>query len=192
MKIFKQQEEINKEEINKIEEAPLEAKDTQLKDETPKKKSFFDKIKLMFFIWNIFSIAVYTAYTLYNAYQNTKSPVYSKIILALLIAYAIAFVFLLIFGYKNKIQLKANMKNYKSATNILKHLVKILNLSLSITTALSVFASGGRLNIFTILFGVLAITITATSIFFEIIKMFIRKKLANRKERKLAQKENQQ
>lgn len=147
---------------------------------TPENHKTFEKltlIKVMFFIWNIFSIALYSAYTLLVIYKLSEKSFLSKVIIYLLYAYAIIFVLLILINIGNRKRMKYQLKNYKSATNFLKYAIQILNFSLSIFTAISAFITTGKTDFSAIAFAVLSMIITALLIFFEIIKIIIRKNI---------------
>lgn len=133
------------------------------------------KIKLAFLLWNIFSITLYSCYTLFVSYKLAKQTFLSKIIVYLLAIYAFAFVMLILINLGNKKRLKSNLKNYKSATKFFKYTIQILNFILSIITAISAFITTGTTNISAIAYAVLSIIITLFMILFEIIGIIIRK-----------------
>ncbi len=141
------------------------------------KHNTFTKWKVFFFIWNILSITLYSAYTLFVIYQMAEKTFLSKAIIYLLYAYAIAFVLLILINIGNKKRLKYNLKNYKSATKFLKYAMQILNFVLSIITAVSILFSSGTLDIKSIIFAVLSLFITLILILFEIAGIIIRKNI---------------
>lgn len=137
----------------------------------------FTRIKLAFLLWNIFSITLYSCYTLFVTYKLAKQTFLSKIIVYLLAAYAFAFVMLILVNLGNKGKLKSGLKNYKSATKFFKYAMQILNFTLSIITAISAFITTGTTSISAIAYAVLSIIITLFMILFEIIGIIIRKHL---------------
>lgn len=138
----------------------------------PSKKS-----KILFVLWNIFSIALYSCYTLFVTYKLTEKTFLSKVIIYLLIAYAVIFIFLLFFGLSSKSKMKYHLKNYKSAVKFLKYIIQIINFVLSIITAISAFVTTGTTNISAIIYAVLSLIITIFFIMFEILKIIIRKNI---------------
>ncbi len=136
------------------------------------------KFKVFFFIWNIVSITLYSAYTLFVIYKLSLNTFLSKIIVWLLLAYAVAFVLLILINLGNRKKLKAKLKNYKSATNFLKYFIQIINFVLSIITAISALITTGTTDFSAVLFAVLSFILTLVSIFFEIIKIIIRKNIS--------------
>ncbi len=134
-------------------------------------------IKIIFLLWNILSIALYSCYTFFVIYRLSKKNFLSKIIVYLLIAYAVAFVLLLLISLNNRSKMKTRLKNYKSATNFFKYAIQIINFSLSIITAISAFITTGTTNISAIIYAVLSLIITFLFIFFEVVKIIIRKNI---------------
>jgi len=138
-------------------------------------KKKISKFKIFFFIWNIFSITLYSSYTLFVVYKLTHKTFLSKIIVYLLAAYILAFALLLLINIGNHKKLKYKLKNYKSATKFLKYSVQTLNFILSIITAISAFITTGTTDIQAILYAVLSLFVTAILIIIEIAGIIIRK-----------------
>lgn len=135
------------------------------------------KSKILFVLWNIFSIALYSCYTLFVTYKLTEKTFLSKVIIYLLIAYAVIFIILLFVGLSSKNKMKYHLKNYKSAVKFLKYIIQLINFVLSIITAISAFVTTGTTNVSAILYAVLSLVITIFFILFEIIKIIIRKNI---------------
>lgn len=135
------------------------------------------KSKIFFFIWNIFSIVLYSCYTLFVIYRMSEKSILSKFIIYLLYAYAAIFILIIILNLKNRKKLSSKLKNYKSATNFLKYLVQIINFVLSIATAVSALFSTGTIDFNTIGYGILSIFVALVMIFIEIMKIIIRKNI---------------
>lgn len=135
------------------------------------------KSKVFFLLWNIFSIALYSCYTLFVTYKLTEKNFLSKVILYLLIAYAVIFVLLILLSLNAKGRMKYRLKNYKSAVKFFKYAIQIINFVLSIITAISAFITTGTTDISAVLYAVLSLLITLFFIFFEIVKIIIRKNL---------------
>lgn len=138
----------------------------------------FTKSKVFFFIWNILSITLYSAYTLFVIYEMAEKTFLSKIIMYLLYAYGIAFILLILINIGNRRKLKSNLKNYKSATKFLKYAMQILNFILSITTALSALFSGAGIDFKSVLFAILSFIVTIVLILFEIAGIIVRKNIS--------------
>ena len=148
--------------------------------ETPeesKPKTIFSKVGLLFLIWNILSITLYSCYTMFVIYKLSSNSFLSKIIIYLLGIYAAAFVLLVLFSIGNRTKLKYRLKNYKSATNFLKYTIQIINFVLSIVTAISAFITNGTTNIGSLFYAFGSLVITFFLILFEIIKIIIRKNI---------------
>lgn len=143
--------------------------------EEPKKKKTISKIKLFFFLWNIVSIALYSAYTLFVVYKMAKKTFLSTVIQYLLVLYAVVFVILLLLSFFDKKKNSSRLKNYKSAINFFKAFVQIINFVLSMITIISVFIATGKPDFAGFMFAILSLVLTLASIFFEIIKIIIRK-----------------
>jgi len=141
---------------------------------TPKRAN---KAKIFFFLWNIFSIVLYSCYTMFVIYQMSEKNFLSKLIIYLLYAYAFIFVLIIILNIRNHKKLKTGLKNYQSATNFLKYLVQIINFVLSIATAVSALFSTGSLDFNAIGYALLSIFVTLVLIIVEIIKIIIRKNI---------------
>lgn len=146
-------------------------------DSQTKPKSKFSKLKLFFLVWNIVSIAVYSAYTLFVIYRSTESTFVSKLIPYLLGAYALVFLILILLGLFDKTHMSSRLKNYKSAITFFKAAVQILNFVLSMITIISVFITTGKPDFAGFMFAVLSLVLTLCSIFFEIVKIIIRKNI---------------
>lgn len=147
---------------------------------SPEQKKPIDeltKVKVFFLFWNILSIALYSCYTLFVIYKLSEKSFLSKIIIYLLYAYAAVFVLLILINIGNRKKMKYQLKNYKSATNFLKYTIQILNFFLSIFTAISAFVSTGKVDFSTIGYAILSLVITTILIFFEIVKIIVRKNI---------------
>ena len=142
-----------------------------------KKPRRFTKVKLLFFIWTICSISLYSAYTLVVIYHMAEKTFLSKAIIYLLYAYAIAFVLLILLNLGNRKKLKSNLRNYKSATKFLRYFMQILNFILSISTAISALFSKGVVDFQAVLFATLSFIITIILIIFEFAMIIIRKNI---------------
>lgn len=138
-------------------------------------KKTLSKTKVFFFVWNIFTITLYSCYTLFIVYKLTEKTFLSKIIPYLLGIYVISFLLLIFINLGNHKKLKYKLKNFGSATKFLKYSVQILNFVLSIFTAINAFFISGSTDFSTIVFAVLSIFVTAILILFEIAKILIRK-----------------
>lgn len=135
------------------------------------------KSKVAFLLWNIFSIALYTCYTLFVTYKLSEKNFLSKVILYLLIAYAVIFLLLIILSLNARNKMKNRLKNYKSAVKFFKYAIQIINFVLSIITAISAFITTGTTDVSAVLYAVLSLVITVFFIFFEIVKIIIRKNI---------------
>jgi len=164
MKLFKRKETIKE---SNVANTPEYDEDTQPKT----------KVKIFFLVWNILSIALYSSYTLFVTYRLAEKTFLSKIIIYLLLAYALAFIFLILINLGNRKKLKSRLKNYKSATKFFKYIIRILNFTLSIITAISAFITTGTTSISAIAYAILSIIITLFMIMFEIAAIIIRKNI---------------
>ena len=133
------------------------------------------KMKVFFFIWNIVSITLYSAYTLFVIYNLSINTFLAKAIKWLLLLYIVAFGLLILINLGNRKRMNRQLKNYKSATNFLKYAMQILNFVLSIATAFSALFSTGKLDFSSVLWATLSFILTVVAIFFEIAKIIIRK-----------------
>ena len=141
------------------------------------KKAPLKKVNLVFFLLTFFSIVLYSCYTFFVIYKLTKKTFLSKIIMYLLAIYIIAFILLVLINLGNKRKMKRQLKDYKSATKFLKYSVQIINLVLSVITAISAFITTGTTDIPALAYALLSIFITVVFIFFEIIVIKIRKNM---------------
>ena len=135
------------------------------------------KIKVMFFIWNILSITLYSSYTLFITYKLANQSFLAKVIKYLLWAYAVAFLLLILINLGSGKKMKYHLKNYKSATNFLKYAISIINFSLSIFTAISAFVTTGTTDVSAVLYAILSLFVTGLLILFEIAKIIVRKNI---------------
>ena len=145
--------------------------------QSTKVQDSWSKMKVFFFIWNIVSITLYSAYTLFVIYRLSLNTFLSKVIVWLLVIYAAVFLILILVNLGNRKKLNSGLKNYKSATNFLKYIMQILNFVLSITTAISALISTGTTDFSAVLWATLSFILTLINIFFEIIKIIIRKNI---------------
>ena len=141
------------------------------------KRAPLKKINAAFFLLTFFSIALYSSYTLFVIYKLTEKTFLSKIIMYLLAVYIVAFILLVLVNLGNKRKMNSSLKNYKSATKFLKYSVQIINLVLSIITAISAFITTGTTDIPALAYAFLSIFITFVFIFFEIIVIKVRKNM---------------
>ena len=133
------------------------------------------KMKVFFFIWNIISITLYSAYTLFVIYRLSSNTFLSKAIKWLLVLYIVAFGLLILINLGNRKRMNHQLKNYKSATNFLKYAMQILNFVLSIATAVSALVSTGKMDFSSVLWATLSFILTLVAILFEVVKIIIRK-----------------
>ncbi len=148
--------------------------------ESPKIKrnpEMMTKAKVFFLIWNILSFTLYSCYTFFVIYRLSTKNFLSKIIIYLLIVYAVAFVLLIVLSLGNRKKLKHRLKNYQSAISFLKYAIQIINFVLSIITAISALITTGTTDISAVLYAVLSFIITLIFIFFEIVKIVIRRNI---------------
>ena len=139
------------------------------------KREPIKKINTFFFLLTFFSIALYSCYTFFVIYKLSKKTFLAKIIPYLLGIYVIVFALLVLVNLGNRRRMKKNLKNYKSATKFLKYTVQIINLVLSIVTAISAFITTGTTDIPAIAYAILSMFVTFIFIFIEIITLKIRK-----------------
>ena len=140
-------------------------------------KDRWTKMKVLFFVWNLVSITLYSAYTLFVIYNFSINTFLSKVIKWLLLIYAIAFVLLILINIGNRKRMNMQLKNYKSATNFLKYAMQILNFVLSIATAISALFATGKFDFSGVLWATLLFFLTLVSIMFEVAKIIIRKNI---------------
>lgn len=154
-------------------------KESNIASSPEQKKSVEEltRVKVFFLLWNILSIALYSFYTFFVIYRLSEKSFLSKIIIYLLYAYTIVFILLILINIGNRKKMKYQLKNYQSATNFLKYTIQILNFFLSIFTAISAFFATGKVDFSTIGFAILSLIVTTILIFFEIVKIIIRKNI---------------
>lgn len=136
------------------------------------------KLKVFFFLWNIISITLYSAYTLFVIYHLSINTFLSKIIVWLLMIYAFAFLLLILINIGNRKRMNRQLKNYKSATNFLKYAIQTLNFILSITTAVSALITTGTTDFSAVLWAVISFILTLVAILFEVVKIIIRRNVS--------------
>lgn len=137
----------------------------------------WSKMKVFFFLWNLISITLYSAYTLFIIYKLSLNTFLSKAIKWLLIAYIVAFALLILINLGNRKRMNRQLKNYKSATNFLKYAIQILNFVLAITTAVSALISTGHTDFSSVLWATVSFILTLIAIVFEVAKIIIRKNI---------------
>lgn len=154
-----------------------ESKYAETPENSQKQKLSTTKLKVIFYVWNIFSIVLFSSYTMFVIYKLSEKSFLSKIIIYLLIAYFFAFVLLILISIGNKTNLKYRLKNFQSATKFLKYFVQIINFTLALATSLSVLFTTGKVDISAIFYGILSLILTILCILFEIAKIIIRKNI---------------
>ena len=107
-----------------------------------------------------------------NLARNVLCARFIKYILG---AYITAFAILVIFGLFDQKNMKHRLKNYKSAVTFFKGAVQILNLTLSIITIITIFIATGKPDFKGIIIALFSLFLTIISLFFEIVKIIIRK-----------------
>ena len=154
-----------------------ESKYAETPENSQNQKLSTTKLKVIFYVWNIFSIVLFSSYTMFVIYKLSEKSFLSKIIIYLLIAYFFAFVLLILISIGNKTSLKYRLKNFQSATKFLKYFVQIINFTLALATSLSVLFTTGKVDISAIFYGILSLILTIICILFEIAKIIIRKNI---------------
>lgn len=140
-------------------------------------KESWSKLKVFFFIWNLVSITLYSAYTLFVIYKLSLDSFLSKIIKWLLIVYAATFILLILINLNNRKRMNSQLKNYKSATNFLKYIIQILNFVLAITTAISALITTGTTDFSAVMWAIISFILTIIAILFEVAKIIVRKNI---------------
>lgn len=141
----------------------------------PERKEKWTKLQVFFFLWNIISIFIYSAYTFFVIYNLSISTFLAKFIKWILLLYGLAFLLLILINVGNRKRMKYQLKNYKSATNFLKYFIQTLNFVLSISTAINALIITGTTDFSAVLWAVVSFIFTVINILFEIIKIIIRK-----------------
>ncbi len=154
-----------------------ESKYAETPENSQNQKLSTTKLKVIFYVWNIFSIVLFSSYTMFVIYKLSEKSFLSKIIIYLLIAYFFAFVLLILISIGNKTSLKYRLKNFQSATKFLKYSVQIINFTLALATSLNVLFTTGRVDVSAIFYGILSLILTIICILFEIAKIIIRKNI---------------
>ena len=154
-----------------------ESKYAETPENSQNQKLSITKLKVIFYVWNIFSIVLFSSYTMFVIYKLSEKSFLSKIIIYLLIAYFFAFVLLILISIGNKTNLKYRLKNFQSATKFLKYSVQIINFTLALATSLNVLFTTGRVDVSAIFYGILSLILTIICILFEIAKIIIRKNI---------------
>ncbi len=141
----------------------------------PQKQERWSKLQVFFFVWNIISITIYSAYTFFVIYNLSINTFLSKLIKWVLIAYGVAFLLLVLINLGNRKRMKRQLKNYKSAANFLKYFIQTLNFVLSIATAVNALIITGTTDFSAVLWACVSFTFTVINILFEVVKIIIRK-----------------
>lgn len=162
---------------NKSNESDKESKYAETPENSHDSKLNPTKLKVIFYIWNIFSIVLFSSYTLFIIYKLSEKSFLSKIIIYLLMVYCIVFVLLILISIGNRTRLKYRLKNFQSATKFLKYAIQILNFILAIATSISVFFSTGKVDVWAFFYGIISIILTLLCVIFEIAKVIIRKNI---------------
>ncbi len=141
----------------------------------PEKKEKWSKIQVFFFLWNLISITIYSAYTFFVIYNLSISTFLATLIKWILLAYGVAFLLLILINLGNRKRMNRQLKNYKSATNFLKYFIQTLNFVLSIATAVNALIITGTTDFSAVMWAVVSFTFTVINILFEVAKIIIRR-----------------
>ena len=141
----------------------------------PEKKEKWSKIQVFFFLWNLVSITIYSAYTFFVIYNLSISTFLATLIKWILLAYGVAFLLLILINIGNRKRMNRQLKNYKSATNFLKYFIQTLNFVLSIATAVNALIITGTTDFSAVMWAVVSFTFTVINILFEVAKIIIRR-----------------
>lgn len=141
----------------------------------PEKKEKWSKIQVFFFLWNLVSITIYSAFTFFVIYNLSISTFLSKMIKWVLLIYGVAFLLLILINLGNRKRMNRQLKNYKSATNFLKYFIQTLNFVLSIATAVNALIITGTTDFSAVMWAVVSFTFTVINILFEVAKIIIRR-----------------
>lgn len=141
----------------------------------PERQEKWTKLQVFFFIWNIISITIYSAYTFFVIYNLSINTFLSKLIKWVLIAYGVAFLLLILINLGNRKRMNRQLKNYKSAAKFLKYFIQILNFALSIITAVNALIITGTTDFSAVMWAFISFMFTLINIMFEVVKIIIRK-----------------
>ena len=138
----------------------------------------FSVAKFYLLLWNILSMMIYIVNVLYIILLIVDQIEFLRnIIIYLLAVYALAFVLIVILSIGSKSKLKLRMKNYKSAVKFLQYFIQIISFVISFVTALSTFLTKGYFDSKALFNALTSLIITCVMVFFEVIKILIRKNI---------------
>jgi len=154
-----------------------------------KAPSPFSAKKFYIMLWNILSMAFYCIYVFYLIFKVPEISFLYNIIVYVLYGYGIALALILLFSIGKKSKRKARLKNYKSAIKFLQYTIQIVSFVLLIVTAVSALFTTGKLDIRALTNALSSLILTCIMIFFEVIKIMVRKNVPVVKENFLRLKE---
>lgn len=124
-----------------------------------------------FIFWNLLSILYYGFSSFISIKRGFKNDIFTYIILALVIAYTIAFAIILIKTSSNKKIAKTNIKSFKNQIKISRVLLALFNIVLTINILVNALINEKNwVVIVLIVFGIFFVLIR---IFISIIQLFI-------------------
>ena len=157
-----------------------------------KVKEKFDRAEKIFLISNVLMTLIFAANSVLNMVSDFGAGPIQYVTLALLGAYVIAFVVLIVLFNKDKSHLKENMTNYKFAIKVMKNVVNLMNLAISISVMIEALTidSGGK-KIYALIVAFIGIFMAVFKFIRLIVKFIFKKKKAARKAEKKALKAEQ-
>jgi len=102
-------------------------------------KKKMTEIKRAFFVWNLISVAFYTAFSLVVIITMWGNSVYLWVVTGISLFYILTFGVIILLSRKNKKRLQGQVKDYKSGIKILRSLLRIVAFSLNVTAFVGIF-----------------------------------------------------
>lgn len=136
-------------------------------------------------LYTLASVCFYTVFSLFFIVKNWGSDVYIYVYLGVVGVYVIIFALLLFFGRKNSASLKLRAGDYKSGLKIIRGLLRLMNIGLPVSIAVSLFAIDETQQIgLVVFFRTAAIIIASLQLLFQIFLIVNRHIRYNKKKKR--------
>ena len=130
--------------------------------------------KKIVLVWNLFSIALYTSFSLVVILKDYGST-YTNILLVLLVLYVLIYLSIAILKYVGNKKNILILQDGMSIITILKKILNIANLGMSILAIISSFDIRDISNTFSLIVMIVSIILASIQILIAIFKMWLRR-----------------
>ena len=154
-----------------------------------KAPSSFSVKRFYLLLWEILSMTFFCIYVFYTIFRVPEISFLCDIIIYVLYGYGFALILILLFSIGQKSKRKARLKNFKSAIKFLQYTIQAVSIVLLLVTAISSIFTTGKIDIRALTSALYSLIVTCVMVFFEVIKIMIRKNIPVVKENFLRLKE---